>query len=313
MAVPVFTHPDCLRHDPGSDHPETPARLRVLLERARQSTRGDRGARRRPRRRIRCSRCIPTPTCAACEAMSAPGRRRPVPRHHSQRGQLARRARRHRRGARRGGPRARRPRPRVRGRAPAGPPCARVQGDGLLPGEQRRRRRAARPARRPRAGADHRLGRAPRERHPGAGGGRRHGPLRLAAPAPVVSRHRHGGRARRRQRFQRAAGARRLPAALYVGRSLGRDRRRDRPTGRRTWCWSPPASTPWPAIRSAASPSSPSTTPISPAGSASGCRVRPSSACSRAATCPSRLADGAWPTSARSPSDADLTTRRGLS
>ena len=37
MVVPVFTHPDCLRHDPGSDHPETPARLRVLLDRARQS------------------------------------------------------------------------------------------------------------------------------------------------------------------------------------------------------------------------------------------------------------------------------------
>jgi acetoin utilization deacetylase AcuC-like enzyme len=33
--VPVFTHPDCLRHDPGPDHPETPARLRVLLDRAR--------------------------------------------------------------------------------------------------------------------------------------------------------------------------------------------------------------------------------------------------------------------------------------
>jgi acetoin utilization deacetylase AcuC-like enzyme len=32
MAVPVFTHPDCLRHDPGPDHPETPARLRVLLD-----------------------------------------------------------------------------------------------------------------------------------------------------------------------------------------------------------------------------------------------------------------------------------------
>jgi acetoin utilization deacetylase AcuC-like enzyme len=31
----VFTHPDCLRHDPGPDHPETPARLRVLLDRAR--------------------------------------------------------------------------------------------------------------------------------------------------------------------------------------------------------------------------------------------------------------------------------------
>jgi acetoin utilization deacetylase AcuC-like enzyme len=36
MAVPLFTHPACLRHDPGSDHPETPARLRVVLERARE-------------------------------------------------------------------------------------------------------------------------------------------------------------------------------------------------------------------------------------------------------------------------------------
>ncbi|HEX6615539.1 MAG TPA: histone deacetylase, partial [Gemmatimonadales bacterium] len=35
MAVPIFTHPDCLLHDPGPDHPEAPARLRVLLERAR--------------------------------------------------------------------------------------------------------------------------------------------------------------------------------------------------------------------------------------------------------------------------------------
>jgi acetoin utilization deacetylase AcuC-like enzyme len=33
MPVPVFTHPSCLQHDPGPDHPETPARLRVLLER----------------------------------------------------------------------------------------------------------------------------------------------------------------------------------------------------------------------------------------------------------------------------------------
>jgi len=29
----VFTHPDCLRHDPGPDHPETPARLRAVLAR----------------------------------------------------------------------------------------------------------------------------------------------------------------------------------------------------------------------------------------------------------------------------------------
>jgi acetoin utilization deacetylase AcuC-like enzyme len=39
VIVPLFTHADCLRHDPGPDHPETPARLGVLLERAR----GERG------------------------------------------------------------------------------------------------------------------------------------------------------------------------------------------------------------------------------------------------------------------------------
>jgi acetoin utilization deacetylase AcuC-like enzyme len=33
MAVPVFTHPACIRHDPGPDHPETPERLRVVLAR----------------------------------------------------------------------------------------------------------------------------------------------------------------------------------------------------------------------------------------------------------------------------------------
>jgi acetoin utilization deacetylase AcuC-like enzyme len=37
VAVSIFTHPDCLRHDPGADHPETPARLGVLLERARMA------------------------------------------------------------------------------------------------------------------------------------------------------------------------------------------------------------------------------------------------------------------------------------
>jgi acetoin utilization deacetylase AcuC-like enzyme len=34
--IPVFTHPACLQHDPGPDHPETPARLSVLLARLRQ-------------------------------------------------------------------------------------------------------------------------------------------------------------------------------------------------------------------------------------------------------------------------------------
>ena len=32
-----FTHPDCLRHDPGYDHPETPQRLGVLLQRVRST------------------------------------------------------------------------------------------------------------------------------------------------------------------------------------------------------------------------------------------------------------------------------------
>ena len=36
MPVPLFTHPDCLRHDPGADHPETPRRLAAILERARR-------------------------------------------------------------------------------------------------------------------------------------------------------------------------------------------------------------------------------------------------------------------------------------
>jgi acetoin utilization deacetylase AcuC-like enzyme len=35
VTATVFTHPDCIRHDPGPDHPETPARLRAVLERLR--------------------------------------------------------------------------------------------------------------------------------------------------------------------------------------------------------------------------------------------------------------------------------------
>jgi acetoin utilization deacetylase AcuC-like enzyme len=35
MPVPVFTHPSCLKHDPGAGHPETPARLRAVLDRLR--------------------------------------------------------------------------------------------------------------------------------------------------------------------------------------------------------------------------------------------------------------------------------------
>jgi acetoin utilization deacetylase AcuC-like enzyme len=35
MPVTVFTHPNCLKHDPGPDHPESSARLRAILERLR--------------------------------------------------------------------------------------------------------------------------------------------------------------------------------------------------------------------------------------------------------------------------------------
>jgi acetoin utilization deacetylase AcuC-like enzyme len=35
MSVAVYTHPSCLKHDPGADHPETPARLSSVLARLR--------------------------------------------------------------------------------------------------------------------------------------------------------------------------------------------------------------------------------------------------------------------------------------
>lgn len=39
MPVPIFTHPCCLKHDPGPGHPETPARLRAILERVGKDSR----------------------------------------------------------------------------------------------------------------------------------------------------------------------------------------------------------------------------------------------------------------------------------
>lgn len=38
MSVVVYTHPSCLEHDPGADHPETPARLRAVLNRLRNES-----------------------------------------------------------------------------------------------------------------------------------------------------------------------------------------------------------------------------------------------------------------------------------
>jgi acetoin utilization deacetylase AcuC-like enzyme len=36
MPLAVFTHPSCLQHDPGPDHPETPSRLQAVLARLRE-------------------------------------------------------------------------------------------------------------------------------------------------------------------------------------------------------------------------------------------------------------------------------------
>jgi acetoin utilization deacetylase AcuC-like enzyme len=38
MPVRLFTHPDCLRHDPGVGHPETAARLQAVLDRVRRES-----------------------------------------------------------------------------------------------------------------------------------------------------------------------------------------------------------------------------------------------------------------------------------
>ena len=113
------------------------------------------GAARRHRRRDRrcrarrwtpCSRCIPSPTSEPRGDERA-GRRRALPRHHSQRREL---------GGRASAPPARLlaavdhahagRRQRLRRGPPAGPSCARRPGDGLLPGQQRGRRRPARAA-----------------------------------------------------------------------------------------------------------------------------------------------------------------------
>ena len=84
--------------------------------------------------------------------------------------------------------RARR-RGRLRAGPTAGPPRHRRPGHGLLPPQQRGRRRGVAHGPR-RAGPHRRLGRAPRERHPGDLLGRPRRALRLDPPAPALSRER---------------------------------------------------------------------------------------------------------------------------
>jgi acetoin utilization deacetylase AcuC-like enzyme len=72
MPVPVFTHPSCLKHDPGSGHPETPARLRAVLDRLKGEPRVD-VQEARPASREPLLAVHPEPYLASLESMSARG------------------------------------------------------------------------------------------------------------------------------------------------------------------------------------------------------------------------------------------------
>jgi acetoin utilization deacetylase AcuC-like enzyme len=68
----LFTHPDCLRHDPGPDHPETPSRLRVVLDRVRSAGAAD--VQEVSAADIDCLLAVhPRPYLQSLEAMSARG------------------------------------------------------------------------------------------------------------------------------------------------------------------------------------------------------------------------------------------------
>ena len=208
MTTLLYTHPACLEHDPGNHHPESPARLRAVL--AALSGPQFAGLERRE-----------APEAAiddlAAGASAPPCRARPgaVPRAGhvaidadtvlspaSGRAALARRRGGHRRG-RRG--RRREGRQRLLRGAPARASRRARPGDGLLPVQQRRDRRAAgaRGAR-PRPGGGRRFRRPSRQRHAGRVRGRRQPVLRLDPSIPALSRHRRRERDRGRQHRQRA-------------------------------------------------------------------------------------------------------------
>lgn len=72
MSVPVFTHPSCVAHDPGPDHPETPARLTAVLQRVGAEPNLEiREA--RPADRASLLAVHPEPYLSSLEAMSARG------------------------------------------------------------------------------------------------------------------------------------------------------------------------------------------------------------------------------------------------
>ena len=246
MATLLVTHPACLGHDPGRMHPGSPARLRAVLaalEAPEFSTWSV--ERRRWRRSSRSRGCMPgamsSACCRRCRVRPCRDRRR----HDHVAGFGRGRAARRRRGGRRGRcGRRRRGRQRVLRGAPARASCRPGAGDGVLPVQQRRDRRAAgaRGAR-ARAGRGRRFRRPSRQRHAGAVRGRRRAcsmprrtsprsipaPARPARPGSATSSTCRCGRCRARASSALAmtqrhpAGARRLPAR--TGADLGRVRR----------------------------------------------------------------------------------------
>ena len=114
-------------------------------------------------------------------------------------------------------------------RAAAGPPRGARAGHGLLPVQQRGRRRGPRPRSGARAGCRHRLRRAPRKRHAVDLLRRPARALPVDAPVPLLSRHGSGRRrgARRRgglhrQHPARGGGGRRRHSIASSGRSWSR-------------------------------------------------------------------------------------------
>ena len=111
-------------------------------------------------------------------------------------------------------------------RAAARPSRRGRSGDGLLPVQQHRRRRGARPGRGAGARGDRRLRRPPRQRHAGGVLRRSGGAVRVEPPVSVLPGHRRGhrDRARRRGRLHRQPAAR--------GRGRRRRSRRGLPADR---------------------------------------------------------------------------------
>ena len=208
------SHPASFDHEVPEGHPERPARMRAV-ERALEDERfaglvrasAPRAALeaaalahprilRRRRRRSRARRpawcqSTPTPSCRPAPWRRPSGRRRRHPRRRCRHG-------------------GRVPQ-RLRGHASARPPRRAHARDGLLPVQPRRHRGPPRPGEaRRRARRPGRLGRPPRQRHPGHLLGRRRGAVLLDAPDAAVSGHRRRLRARRQGHDrQRAAPAER--------------------------------------------------------------------------------------------------------